>query len=60
MYASKSALNFSVIETNQETQFKIHFKPFPSVVHQKYHNVSKIFRAIPNTKHAFVQLNKVL
>ena len=43
-------------ETNHETQFKIHFQPFPSIAH----NVSQFFCAIRYMKQAFVQFNDVL
>ena len=41
--------------TNHETQFKIHFQPFPSLAH----NTSEIFCMMIYTKHDFVHVNEI-
>ena len=44
-----------MIKTNHETQFKIHFEPFPIIAHP----LSEIFCVTLNAKHAFVHLNEI-
>ena len=51
--ASQRALKFTTIETNHETQLKIHFQLLPSIVH----DISETFCVILHTKYSFVHLN---